>query len=77
MGLPRHRIADGARLQQAELANAGLIGTQLIHQPALGNQKLRCRQRRIVRLPNRHTIGLSDMGARPVNMNVCLTRTRQ
>ena len=70
MGLPRHRIADGACLQQAELADAGLVGTQLVHQFALGNQKLRCRQRRIVRLLDRNAIGLSDMNARPVNMNV-------
>ena len=77
MGLPRHRIADGACLQQAELANAGLIGTQLIHQFALGNQELGSRQRRIVRLLDRNAIGLSNMDARPVNMNVCLTRTRQ
>ena len=77
MGLPRHRIADGARLQQAELANAGLIGTQLIHQFALGNQELGSRQRRIVRLLDRNTIGLSDVDARTVNMDMRLARTRQ
>lgn len=40
MGLPRYRIADGAGLQQAELTNAGLVGTQLVHEFALGNQEL-------------------------------------
>ena len=48
MGLPRHRVADGAGLQQAELTNAGLVGTQLVHQFALGDQELGSRQRRIV-----------------------------
>ena len=47
MGLPRHRIADGAGLQQAKLTDAGLIGTQLVHQLALGNQEL-CRRQRCV-----------------------------
>ena len=37
MSLPRHRIADGAGLQQTELTNAGLVGTQLVHELALGN----------------------------------------
>ena len=32
MGLPRHRIADGTGLQQAELTNAGFIGTHLVWQ---------------------------------------------
>ena len=77
MGLPRHRIADGAGLQQAELTNAGLVDTQLVHELALGNQELGSRQRRIVRLLDRNAIGLSDMDARAMDMNVCLTRTRQ
>ena len=72
MGLPRHRIADGACLQQAELANAGLIGTQLIHQLALGNQKLRCRQRGIARFLDWNAVGLGDMDTRSMDMNVRL-----
>ena len=43
MGLPRHRIANGTSLQQAKFADTGLVGAQLVHQLALGNQKLRCR----------------------------------
>ena len=75
MGLPRHRIADGAGLQQAELTNAGLVGTQLVHELALGNQELGSRQCRIVRFANGNAVGLSDMDARPVNVHMCLART--
>ena len=75
MGLPCHRIADGAGLQQAELTDAGLVGTQLVHELALGNQELGSRQCRIVRLLDRNAIGLSDMDARPVNVHMCLART--
>ena len=77
MGLPRHRVANRTGLQQTKLTDTGLVGTQLIHQFALGNQELGSRQRCIVRLLDRNAIGLSDMDARPVNMNVRLTRTRQ
>ena len=77
MGLPRHRVANRTGLQQTKLTDTGLVGAQFVHQLALGNQELGSRQRRIVRLLDRNAIGLSDMDARPVNMNVCLTRTRQ
>ena len=75
MGLPRHRIADGACLQQAELANAGLVGAQLVHQLALGNQELGSRQCRIVRFANGNAVGLGNMDTRPVNVHMCLART--
>ena len=72
MGLPCHRIADGAGLKQAELTNAGLVGTQLIHELALGNQELGSRQCRIVRLLDWNAVGLGDMDARAMDMNVRL-----
>ena len=72
MGLPRHRIADGTGLQQAKLADTGLVGAQLVHQLALGNQKLRCRQRGIVRFVYGNAVGLGDMDACPVNVHVRL-----
>ena len=77
MGLPRYRVTNRTGLQQTKLTDTGLVGAQLVHQLALGNQKLCCRQRGIVRLPNRHTIGLSDVDARTVNMDMRLARTRQ
>ena len=77
MRLPRNRIADGAGLQQAELANAGLVGTQLVHQFALGNQKLGCCQRRVVRFLDWNAVSLGDMDACPVNVHVRFTRARQ
>ena len=61
MSLPRHRIADGAGLQQAELTNAGFIGAQLVHQFTLGNQELGSRQRSIVRFVYGNAVGLGDM----------------
>ena len=76
MGLPCHRIADGTGLQQAELTNAGLVGTQLVHEFALGNQELGSRQCRIVRFANGNAVGLGDMDARPVNVHMRLARTR-
>ena len=77
MGLPRHCIADGACLEQTELANAGLVGTQLVHQLALGNQELGSRQCGIVRLLDRNAEGLGDMDTRAMDMNVSLARARQ
>ena len=77
MGLPRHRVADGACLEQTELADAGLVGTQLVHQLAFGNQELGRRQRGIVRFLDRNTVGLGDMDARAMDMNVRLARARQ
>ena len=77
MGLPRHRVANRTGLQQTKLADTGLVAAQLVHQLALGNQKLRCRQRGIVRLLDRHAIGLSNMDARTVNIDMRLARTRQ
>ena len=73
MGLPRHRIADGAGLQQAELTNAGLVGTQLVHELALGNQELGRCQRGIMRFLDWNAVGLGDMDARAMDMNVRLT----
>ena len=72
MGLPRHRIADGAGLQQAELTNAGLVGTQLVHELALGNQELGRCQRSIMRFLDWNAVGLGDMDARAMDMNVRL-----
>ena len=37
MGLPRHRVANRTGLQQTKLTDTGLIGTQLVHELALGN----------------------------------------
>ena len=72
MGLPCHRIADGAGLQQAELTDAGLVGTQLVHELALGNQELGRCQRGIMRFLDWNAVGLGDMDARAMDMNVRL-----
>ena len=77
MGLAGHGVADGTGLDEAELADARLLGAELIHQLSLGHQKLGRRECRVMGLPRRHAVSLGDMDARAVDMDMRLARAGQ